>query len=295
MVKRIFCGLFSFLLLLHVVFPVFAEEAEEETLVYAISSREDFLEFAENCRIDSFSFGLSVSLDTDIDLTGAEFRGIPIFCGTFLGNSHTIRGLVMRDAGSYQGLFRYLTGTASVENLYIEGLLLPEGSGSQTGALAGSNAGKIRNCSFSGTVSGSEQIGGLVGINAVSGIIEDCSVTGFVSGSHFVGGIAGKNSGVIRNCKNDAKVNTTEQQNRVELADITLESLTSSEASNTVTDIGGIAGHSTGVIRSCVNRGSVGYKHMGYNIGGIAGTQSGYLVDCVNYGSVIFLNGIRSS
>lgn len=287
MSKKILCGLLTAALLWCLALPVFAEEAGQEAVVYSISSREEFLVFAENCRLDSFSQGLTVSLDADIDLAGAEFKSVPIFCGTFLGNGHTIRGLILKGEGSYQGLFRYLTDTALVENLKIEGLLIPEGSGSQTGALAGSNAGTIRNCSFNGTVSGSEQIGGLVGSNTVSGIIEKCSVAGFVSGRHFVGGIAGKNSGVIRECKNDAQVNATVQQNSVALSDITLESLTTSEASNTVTDIGGIAGHSTGVIRSCVNRADVGYRHMGYNIGGIAGTQSGYMADCINYGPVM--------
>lgn len=286
MYKRILSMLLSAVLLMSMVLPVFAEETEEET-VYSISTREEFLAFAESCRLDRFSFDMTVSLDADIDLAGTEFSGVPVFCGTFRGNNHTIRGLVLKGEGSYQGLFRYLTDTALVESLHIEGLLIPQGSGSRIGALAGSNAGTVRSCSFSGTVSGSEQIGGLVGVNTVSGILEECSAEGFISGSHFVGGIAGKNSGVIRNCQNNARINTTARQNSVELSDITLESLTANEASNTVTDIGGIAGHSTGVIRSCINREDVGYKHMGYNIGGIAGTQSGYIVDCVNYGAVM--------
>lgn len=287
MCKKILCGLLAILLLLSVALPAFAEETEEEEHIYSVSTREEFFAFAENCRMDSFSQDLIVSLDADLNLAGAEFSGVPIFCGTFLGNGHTIRGLVLKGEGSYRGLFRYLTKTARVENLKIEGLLIPEGSGSQVGAVAGSNAGTISDCSFSGTVSGNENIGGLVGVNEVSGIIEACSVTGFVSGSHFVGGVAGKNSGVIRKCKNDASINTTVQQNQVELAEITLESMTKNEAANTVTNIGGIAGHSTGVIRSCVNRGDVGYKHMGFNIGGIAGTQSGYVADCMNYGPVM--------
>lgn len=287
MIKRGICLILAVLLLLSLAVPVCAEETAEEEKVYRIRTLEAFLKFAQDCRLDSFSMDLTVSLETDLDLSGGDFEGIPIFCGIFRGNGHTIRGLVLRDAGSYQGLFRYLTKTAEVENLHLQGLVLPQGSGSKTGGLAGSNAGIVRSCTFSGTVSGKEQIGGLVGVNLVSGIVEDCSVTGFVSGSHFVGGIAGKNSGVIRKCQNNAQVNTTPQQNRVELADITLESLTSSEASNTVTDIGGIVGHSTGVIRSCVNRTAVGYRHMGYNIGGIAGTQSGYIVDCSNYGNIM--------
>ena len=288
MSKRLICGFLSVLLLASVAVPVYAQETEEEVpSVYTITSREEFLNFAEQCRLDSFSQELTVSLDSDLDLSGEEFRGIPIFCGTFLGNGHTIRGVTLEENGSFQGLFRYLTDTARVESLCLEGVVSPGGSAGETGALAGSNAGHIINCSFSGTVSGNENIGGLVGINAVSGVVEDCRVEGFVSGNHFIGGIAGKNNGVIRSCENKAQVNTTAQQNNVNLSDITLESLTKSEAASTVTDIGGIAGRSVGVIRACINRGDVGYRHMGYNIGGIAGTQSGYIAECTNYGQIM--------
>jgi len=287
MCKRLIWGLLCLLFLLSAALPVCAEEAEPDARVCSISSREEFLAFAESCRLDSFSQDLTVSLNADLDLSGRDFRGVPVFCGTFLGNGHTIRGVVLREDGSFQGFFRYLTETASVDDLHLEGLILPGGSAGQIGALAGSNAGCITRCSFSGTVSGNESIGGLVGINTVSGLIEDCRVEGYVSGSHFIGGIAGRNSGVIRGCRNDALVNTTVQQNSVKLEDISLETLTNSEAANTVTDIGGISGRSVGVIRNCDNRGDVGYQHMGYNIGGIVGTQSGYIADCVNYGKVM--------
>lgn len=109
---------------------------------------------------------------------------------------------------------------------------------------------------------------------------------GDVHGDHFVGGIAGQNTGVIRNCTNHATINTTPQQNSIEISDITMETLTITESANTVTDIGGIAGISSGVIRGCDNYDDVGYQHMGYNIGGIVGTQSGYVVDCENHGNI---------
>ena len=109
---------------------------------------------------------------------------------------------------------------------------------------------------------------------------------GDVHGDHFVGGIAGQNTGVIRNCTNHAAINTTPQQNSIEISDITMETLTNTESANTVTDIGGIAGISSGVIRGCDNYDDVGYQHMGYNIGGIVGTQSGYVVDCENHGNI---------
>ena len=53
------------------------------------------------------------------------------------------------------------------------------------------------------------------------------------------------------------------------------------------TDIGGVAGYSSGIIQSCTNSGSVGYDHVGYNIGGIVGRQSGYLDGCANSGDIL--------
>ena len=288
--KRIICTLLCFLLLTGLVLPVCAEEAEvpEENMMkeIRIGTTEEFLEFAENCRLDSYSQNLLVSLETDIDLTGLPFASIPIFSGTFEGNGHTVSGLSITSDGSTQGLFRYLTATAVVQDLSVSGEIHPGGSRNEIGGIAGQNEGQIRNCNFSGTVSGGDYVGGLVGINTVTGIIESCQVDGELHGDHFVGGIAGENRGVIRNCSNSAQVNTTPQQNSVEISDITMDTLTNTEAVNTVTDIGGIAGSSSGVIRGCENRGNVGYRHMGYNIGGIAGTQSGYVCECVNFGEV---------
>lgn len=287
MVKRIVSLCLAALLLLTLAVPAAAEEGEEsQQAALKISTVSQFLTFAEKCRLDSYSAGLVVSLEKDLDLSNAEFESIPIFCGTFLGNNHTIKGLKLEKDGSVQGLFRYLTKTAVVERLTVQGEVAPEGSRSAVGGIAGENAGTIRNCSFIGAVSGGESVGGITGRNTVTGIIENCRSSGEIHGNHFVGGIAGENSGVIRGSENTAQINTAAKQNNVSLSDITIDSLTNTESANTVTDIGGIAGTSSGVIRRCSNWGDVGYRHMGYNIGGIAGTQSGYLKDCVNHGQI---------
>lgn len=288
--KRFISAVLCVMLLLGLALPVYATDTDDQDPVILaeikISTPEEFLGFAENCRMDSYSRSLLVSLEADIDLSGVDFAGVPIFCGTFKGNGHTISGLRIANDGSDQGLFRYLTATALVEELHVSGDVAPGGSRAGVGGIAGRNEGTVRDCSFDGTVSGGDSVGGLVGVNAVTGIIDGCSASGVIHGNHFVGGIAGENYGVIRSCSNDAQINTTAQQNSVEIADITLDTLTSSESADTVTDIGGITGVSTGVIRDCENRGGVGYQQMGYNIGGIAGTQSGYLTDCRNYGPV---------
>ena len=283
--NRIISLLLCFGLLLSIKLPVYADEPEYQEEI-RISNAEEFLAFAENCRLDSYSHDLAVMLDHDIDLTGIPFGGIPIFSGLFDGNGHSITGLTITADGSALGLFRYLTQTAVVRNLSVNGEIHPGGSRNKIGGLAGSNAGHITDCSFEGSISGGDVVGGLVGFNAVTGIVEDCHGAGEIHGNHFVGGIAGENHGVIRSCTSKSQINTTAQQNSVEISDITMDTLTNSEAVNTVTDIGGIAGISSGVIRSCENRGNVGYPHMGYNIGGIAGTQAGYIAECNNYADI---------
>lgn len=290
MYKRLLSLFLCLIVLVGIAVPAMADndEVQEVPAVTEIKifTAEEFLSFAESCRLDSFSQGLVVSLENDIDLSGISFEGIPLFSGTFEGNGHTISGLSITVDGSYQGLFRYLTAEGSVRDLTIHGDIQPTGSRSAVGAVAGSNAGSVLNCSFQGTVAGGDYVGGIVGRNTVTGVIEHCTVDGDIHGDHFVGGIAGENSGVIRACSNQSQINTTPQQNSVEISDITIDTLTSSESASTTTDIGGIAGISSGVIRECENRGDVGYKLMGYNIGGIAGTQSGYIADCENYGSI---------
>ena len=282
MIRKLLPLLLCLAMLLTAPLTVLAEEKEEGLV---LSTAEEFLAFAENCRLDSYSLGLQVRLAADIDLTGLDFQGIPIFSGTLEGGGYTISGLKITRSGSVTGLFRYLTEEATVRDLKLSGAI-GSGSGVTVGALAGTNAGRIENCSFVGSVSGSANVGGFVGINSVTGILEGCSAAGTLEGSHFIGGIVGANAGVIRDCRSEAAVNATSRENRVEIGDITLDAITGSENVAAVTDIGGIAGTSTGVIRNCENRGTVGYKHMGYNIGGIAGSQSGLIAECVNYGPV---------
>lgn len=291
MYKRFWSLLLCLALLGAMILPVYAEETEEvqeepAAVELKISTAEEFLAFGENCRLDTYSQNLVVYLEANLDLDGIGFTSIPLFSGVFYGGGHTISGLTLTAEGSQQGLFRYLTDTALVQDLQVQGTVQPGGSRDAVGGIAGSNAGSILNCGFSGTVTGSDDVGGLVGINTVTGIIDGCAVSGEVYGDHFVGGIAGENYGVIRNCENKAQINTTAQQNSVEIGDITMDTLTASESADTTTDIGGIAGLSSGVVRDCVNRGNVGYQQMGYNIGGIAGTQSGYITGCKNYAQI---------
>lgn len=262
-------------------------EQSDSEVVITISGIEQFLEFSEDCRLDSYSDGMTVMLDSDIDLSGVDFQGIPIFSGVLEGNGHEISGLNITASGSVQGFIRYLQPEAVVRELKLSGTIAPGGTHSCVGGFVGVNAGNIVDCSFEGSVSGSDNVGGIAGLNKLSGVIENCTVFGEVHGDHFVGGVAGSNLGVIRACENESMVNTTVEQNMVDLSNITIDSLTGSESAVVSTDIGGVVGTSLGVVRECVNRGTVGYHHIGYNVGGIAGSQSGYITGCKNYGKIL--------
>lgn len=251
-----------------------------------LSTPEDVLALAENCRVNTWSVGKTVALANDINMTETDFQGIPTFGGTFLGQGYKINGLNFVEEGSVVGLFRYLQKTAVVNGLSIEGLIQPKGSKSVVGGIAGNNAGTIRNCTVNCLLSGYEQIGGIAGINEVTGVVENCIVTGVIYGNHFVGGFVGENHGVVRNCANEAEINTQSVQNSVSIEDITIDSMINTESAYTTTDIGGVVGINSGVIRACTNKGAIGYQSMGYNVGGIVGTQNGYVVDCVNYADV---------
>lgn len=281
-----FISLVLCLLVLTATLPVSAL-AEELNTIY-ISSAEDLLSLAGKCTLDTWSVGKTVYLQCDIDLSETEFEPIPQFAGTFKGEGHTISGLSITGSVSTAGLFRKVLEGGTVENLTVTGTVAPSGSGSIVGGIAGENSGTILDCTFEGTVKGVRDVGGIAGINSGTGLIDGCVSYGEVTGEHRVGGIAGNNSGVITDCTNHVSVNNEYISGSTgSVISGILDLNLSTEEIVDITDIGGIAGFTSGVITNCINSGSVGYRNLGYNVGGIAGRQSGYISGCVNYGEVI--------
>lgn len=261
--------------------------AEGETV--HIRTAEDLQKLSADCTLDTYSKGLTVVLDNDIDLDGAEFYPIPSFSGSFEGGGHRIYNMVTAPDGSHQGLFRYIQAEGRVSGLNVEGTVSPGGSRSQVGGIAGINYGEISECSFKGTAVGLNYVGGIAGEN--HGSITACTSEGKVDGKRFTGGVAGYNCGTINACTNLSQVNTSISEgglelDRLNLSDITKLDLTGAEDTDVVSDSGGIAGFSSGLIQSSTNCGTVGYRHYGYNAGGIAGRQSGYISACTNQGEV---------
>lgn len=283
--KKIISLALALVLLSGIAAPTALAEKNEKH----ISTAEDLMELSVNCSLDKWSEGLTVVLDNDIDLSGVEFYPIPTFSGVFDGGGHTIKNMKTATNGSHQGLFRYIQAEGIVKNLNVEGEVSPEGSQNSVGGIVGVNYGEVENCSFSGVVKGLEHIGGICGENL--GKVTDCSAAGNIDGKRATGGIAGKNEGIISNCENKAEVNTSISEKGLELdqiniLDISNLELTKANDQNVVTDTGGIAGYSTGVVSACTNRGTIGYQHYGYNVGGVVGRQSGYAEKCENYAEV---------
>ena len=189
--RRLLAGLTALALLLMLALPVWAEGEEPEKLPVSINSVEDLLQLVTDCRLDSWSEDRTVDLNTDLDLTGVDFAGIPTFSGTFDGNGHTISGLSLVDDGSVTGFFRYIQADGVVHDLAIRGRSMPSGSRTTVGGIVGSNAGTLINCRFEGVASGASIVGGIAGTNLSSGTINNCTTTGSVYGAHFIGGIVG--------------------------------------------------------------------------------------------------------
>ena len=135
-------------------------------------------------------------------------------------------------------------------------------------------------------VKGGTNVGGIAGHNKLTGQLINCTYSGSLLGEHYVGGITGLNEGSVIRCQNDGSVNITEVKAAVALQEVDLSTIRSTENAPACTDIGGIAGASSGILQSCTNNGDVGYGHVGYNVGGIAGRQSGWLDSCVNNGTI---------
>ncbi|NLO45905.1 MAG: hypothetical protein GX107_05295, partial [Clostridiales bacterium] len=84
------------------------------------------------------------------------------FNGNFDGDGHTVSGIYIDTASDYQGLFGYVfyvfKGTiknVGVVDSYIKG-------GNYVGGVAGDSGGTVSNCYNTGSVTGSEYVGGVV-------------------------------------------------------------------------------------------------------------------------------------
>ncbi len=118
-----------------------------------------------------------------------------MFTGRFDGNGHIISGMRLnRPFSAAVGLFGIIGETGVVENIVLEEVSIVGNNG--LGALAGESAGEIRNVHASGSVRAIFKwdrcnAGGLVGDS--KGYVGHSSFSGTVSGVRNIGGLVGSN------------------------------------------------------------------------------------------------------
>ena len=172
---------------------------------YTVTSADGLMNVAE--LVNGGKTDINITLDKNIDLTGKDWTPIGTsarnsYKGTFDGGGHTITGLTVTTNDQFVGLFGYLDRAGTVKNVVMEDIQITSNHvlmSGNTGGVVGSSWGTIENCSVSGSVSGTNCVGGVVGGQKAGSII-GCSSSATVKGTRYVGGVAGEKQGTMIAC-----------------------------------------------------------------------------------------------
>lgn len=191
------------------------------------------------------------------------------------------------------------------------------GSSENVGGLIGVNKGSVTNGRNNGTITGTTNVGGLVGDNAdknsiLTNLVNDSAAE--IVGIENVGGIAGNNEGTITTGKADDENEKANLINRgsitghthvggvagtnngtIENANNDVELNVNPDGTGDAQFFGGIAGVNTGTITNATNTANVNAEGADY-VGGIVGKNDGTLEDMAgNSGNVTgenFVGGV---
>ena len=171
---------------------------------YTVYNADGLLNVAE--LVNGGKTDINITLTADIDLTGKDWTPIGTdydnsYKGTFDGGGHTITGLTFTTNDEFAGLFGWLNRAGTVKNVVMEGVQITSNQiyGGSIGGVVGYSWGTIENCSVSGSVSGTDCVGGVVGSQKAGSII-GCCTSATVKGTHYVGGVAGEKWGTMTAC-----------------------------------------------------------------------------------------------
>jgi hypothetical protein len=245
---------------------------------YQIATLNNLYWIAANSSVWSKYFIQTADIDASITsawFDGAGWDPIGASSGTYDGQGHTISGLyIYRPSEDYIGLF------GDFKNISNLGIVDCNITGNRyVGSLAG-EAFNATNCYSAGSVTGVNEVGGLIGW--VTGNLSQCwsnaTVTG-ISDGRYIGGIAGCNDGSINYCFSKGNVSGNDRVGGI--AGITYNNINYcySEADVSGTNfVGGLIGnYFEGEINNSYSTGDVSGT---YFVGGIAG---GYVLDYVDW------------
>jgi hypothetical protein len=202
------------------------------------------------------------------------------FTGHFDGQGHSISGFTVYRDASNGGLFGYNQGVVS-----HVGLVDVDVSGADNvGGLVGVNAGLVDDSFVTGEVSGSAWVGGLVGVNGSNkmGAIYDSYAIADVSavqenGSYKVGGLVGSNFGNIAGSYANGAVNGDSGSRKLGgLAGSNYNNISKSYATSDVAgtyNVGGLVGSNYGEVNG--SHFANGTVTALYSAGGLVGFNYG--------------------
>jgi len=227
---------------------------------YLIYTAEQMNEIGANSGDWGKQFKLIADIDMN-DIAGTDFNIIENFSGIFDGNDFTISNLSISSVLSENtGLFGTVNG--QISNL---GLIKPNiiAQGKNVGSLIGFlNHGIIINCYAKGVVvAGSNNIGGLIGLN--SGRVTLCWSSGNVSGDAYIGGLVGlTDDGTVKQCCSRANVTGN-------------------------INVGGLVGKTTDTLSEVTNCYATGTVEADRYVGGLVGqVEQGRVYKCYSAGRV---------
>lgn len=217
-----------------------------------------------------------------------------VFCGTFDGGGHIIRGLYINtrytpygnypSGKKYQGLFGYSKGIIKdidVVDSYIY-------AGDKSGIVCGYNEGNIINVKSRGSIEGQDvsacYVGSVCGYNTgtlenITSVSDTVGKAKYRSGFCYTGGICGKNEGLLNNCTYSGKI----------------EANAEGDGNSTKYDaycyVGGISGDNEGEVTNCNHIGTlIGDSWCRYYAycytGGVSGINSGKIKSCSSRGNI---------
>jgi hypothetical protein len=197
-------------------------------------------------------------LTADINMQNISLNPIGNFTGTFGGNGHVIRNVIINGGG----LFDDVGASGQIHDLGVEGVSI--NGGGYVGGLVGMLQGTLTACYVTGSVSGTGWntcTGGLVGLIDSAGTVVACYASDSVCGGtgHYalVGGLAGYNGGSVTACYATGSVS----------------------GGTDTAGVGGLVGFNPGTLTSCyaVGRVTCDYPTL---VGGLVGANGGTVTAC---------------
>lgn len=218
---------------------------------------------------------------------------VSYYNGTFDGNGYALDGYYSGNKSPVfstlekDGCIKNLTVRNSFFQTSLEDSIYETDSGEQQlvrgAALCINNSGKIENCHIEAHIKAAGEAAGIVSFNSEHGTIKNCSFTGSVTGGleqnqesgeiewenniWESAGICRLNNGTIQDCINKGDVRSMVHQD--------------GWWHNIL--VGGITAQNYGTVEKCVNQGNIISTQIA---GGITASSSGTLDHCENHGNV---------